>query len=91
MYKLRIFEITDKGIKGIEGYDGFNYSILPTVDQWITLPNSTGDEEVTYKVIKVVIPLRSCGENDAEIYTVRLQSNGMLQDALYEIIPNLNN
>ncbi|OJU95092.1 MAG: hypothetical protein BGO19_02395 [Acinetobacter sp. 38-8] len=88
MYILRIFEVTENSIGGIEGYDEFEHGLIPEKGQWITLPNADADEEVTYRVLQVVIPLRSSCENIVEIYTVRIQENGQFDDALYSLLPS---
>lgn len=85
MYLLSVFEITDELIHGVDGYEEFEYSVIPEVGQWLSLPNKDGDEEHIFKVTQVIIPLRQVGGNLVEIYTVRFEDNRQAYDAMYQL------
>lgn len=85
MYNLTIYEVSDDGIGGVDGYHHFEYSVLPKVGQWLFLPNTDGDLEYVYKVIQIAIPLREKGKNDVEIYVVRFESRDQAEDVLYQL------
>lgn len=88
MYSLNVFEITDKSIHGIEGYEEFEYSVVPKVGQWLSLPNKDGDNEDLFKVIQIVIPLRASRGNLVEIYVVRFEDERQAYDSLYQLNGN---
>lgn len=82
MYCLTIYELIDGCISGVVEYENFEYSIVPKVGQWIVLPNKDGEQESVYKVVQIAIPLRNIGGNHAEIYVVRFENNGEVEDIL---------
>ena len=91
VYLLNIYLVTKNEVGGINGYEDFEFALVPKVGQWLLLLDDSRDEsekEQIYEVIKVSLPLHH-GGTVVEIYVTHLGDRHLAESALSHQCPTL--
>ena len=91
VYLLNIYLVTKNEVGGINGYEDFEFALVPKVGQWLLLLDDSRDEsekEQIYEVIKVSLPLNR-GGTVVEIYVTHLGDRHLAESALSHQCPTL--